>query len=319
MSGANLATAQQILTRLGFPKQQCNDRSGWVLLVLLGLKPGDPWASASNEMLPTRPIMDRIRDDWGKDYKPNTRETIRRQSLHQFIDAGLVDYNVDDPQRAVNSSKSNYRINQIALKLIKEWDQPGNEERVKQYLDARPGLLKRYNGEREMNRLPVTLPGGNKITLSPGGQNILIKAMVDDFCPRFTPGGEVIYIGDADGSDDHFDEEYLARLGVRIDKHGKIPDLVVYQKDKNWLFLMEAASSHGPVDGKRYDELSHLFSKSKAGLVYVSCFPDRSVMRKYLADLAWETEAWCADTPDHLIHLNGDRFLGPHNGPADKT
>lgn len=82
-------------------------------------------------MLTTRPIMDRIRDDWGKDYKPNTRETIRRQSLHQFIDAGLADHNADDPQRAVNSSKNNYRINRIALELIKEWDQPGNEARVK--------------------------------------------------------------------------------------------------------------------------------------------------------------------------------------------
>ena len=55
---------------------------------------------------------------------------------------------------------------------------------------------------------------------------------------------------------------------------------------------------------------------SSAGLVYVSCFPDRDVMRKFLADLAWEAEAWCASDPAHMIHLNGDKFLGPHAGEA---
>ncbi|MDE3721415.1 BsuBI/PstI family type II restriction endonuclease [Nocardiopsis sp. N85] len=313
MSGADLPTAQQILSRLGFPKQQTNDRSGWVLLALLGLKPGDPWSEATNEMFTTRPIMDRIRDDWGKDYAPNSRETIRRQTLHQFVDAGLVDYNADDPYRAVNSSKNNYRINQLALELIQAWDQPGNDQRLKDYLAARPGLITRYNATREMNRIPVTLPGGKEVTLSPGGQNVLIKAMVEEFCPRYTPGGEVIYIGDADGKATHFDVDGLGRLGVQVDKHGKMPDLVVYRRSKNWLFLMEAASTHGPVDGKRYEELRKLFKGCTAGLVYVSCFPDRAVMRAYLSDLAWETEAWCADTPDHMIHLNGDKFLGPHN------
>lgn len=312
MSGAGLLTAQEILSRLGFPKQQTNDRSGWVLLALLGLKPGDPWSEATNEMFTTRPIMDRIRDDWGKDYAPNSRETIRRQTLHQFVDAGLVDYNADDPHRAVNSSKNNYRVNQIALELIQAWDQPGNDQRLKDYLAARPGLITRYNATREMNRIPVTLPGGKEVTLSPGGQNVLIKAMVEEFCPRYTPGGEVIYIGDADGKTTHFDVDHLGRLGVQVDKHGKMPDLVVYRRSKNWLFLMEAASTHGPVDGKRYEELRKLFKGCAAGLVYVSCFPDRAVMRAYLADLAWETEAWCADTPDHMIHLNGDKFLGPH-------
>ena len=89
--------------------------------------------------------------------------------------------------------------------------------------------------------------------------------------------------------------------------------LVVYQPSRNWLFLMEAASSHGPVDAKRHGELAKLFGESTAGLVYVSCFPDRGTMRKFLTELAWETEAWCASDPTHMIHLNGDKFLGPYD------
>ena len=109
-----------------------------------------------------------------------------------------------------------------------------------------------------------------------------------------------------------FDRDALRALGVEVDKHGKMPDVVLYDRKRNWLFLAEAATSHGPVDGKRHGELSELFKNATAGLVFVSAFPDRATMRKYLADIAWETEVWVADAPTHLMHFNGDRFLGPY-------
>ena len=163
-----------------------------------------------------------------------------------------------------------------------------------------------------MRRVPVTLPGGGVLALSPGGQNTLIKVMVEDFCGYYAPGGQILYVGDADAKWAVFEERALAVLAVTVESHGKMPDLVVYLQDRNWLLLLEAASSHGPVDAKRHGELSHLFADSTAGLVFVSCFPSRAQMRKYLADIAWETEVWCADNPTHLIHFNGDRFLGPY-------
>lgn len=97
-----------------------------------------------------------------------------------------------------------------------------------------------------------------------------------------------------------------------LDRHGKLPDLVVNMGDRKWLILLEAASSHGPVDAKRYSELYEWFGGASAGLVLVSCFPARVEMRKHLSDIAWETESWCADNFTHLIHLNGERFLGPY-------
>jgi hypothetical protein len=307
-----LSDAKQILSALGFDAGRSNDRSGRTLLALAQLTEASSWADAINPRLGVRAILDWIRKELDFPIAENTRETYRRQTLHQFIDAGFVILNDDDPSRATNSSLNNYKLNDQALAVIRAFGSPEFDGLLNNYLAAAPGLLAIYRAERNLTRIPVTLPGGVELSLGAGGQNVLIKQMLDDFCAYFIPGGEVLYIGDADSKLMHFDESKLAELGVVVDTHGKLPDLVVYQPEKNWLFLMEAASSHGPVDAKRHGELSDLFSGSTAGLVYISCFPDRAVMRKFLSDLAWETEAWCASDPTHMIHLNGDRFLGPH-------
>ncbi|MFE9887490.1 BsuBI/PstI family type II restriction endonuclease [Streptomyces scopuliridis] len=309
---SRLDEAKEILQSFGFDKGRSNDRSGRTLLALAQLGETSSWADATNDMLGVRAILDWIRDELGHVVAENTRETYRRQTLHQFRDAGFVIYNDDDPGRSTNSSANNYRLSPQALEVIKLHGTPAFEKALQQYLVAAPGLLSMYQAARALTRIPVTLPGGMGLSLGGGGQNVLIKQMIDDFCGYFVPGGEVLYIGDADEKLMHFDEDKLASLGVTVDTHGKLPDLVVYQEEKNWLFLMEAASTHGPVDAKRHGELQALFAGSTAGLVYVSCFPDRPTMRKFLADLAWETEAWCASDPTHMIHLNGKRFLGPY-------
>lgn len=312
-----LDEAQKILKAFGFDKGRTNERSGRTLLALARLDEQSHWADATNPMLRVRAILDWVRERLGVDVAENTREDYRRQTLHQFRDAGFVIYNDDNPGRPTNSSLNNYRINPEALEVIKLYGTPSFDTALSDYLSVAPGLLKKYQAARDMTRIPVRLPGGQELTLGGGGQNVLIKQMIDDFCAYFIPGGEVLYIGDADEKLMYFDEAKLATLNVTVDTHGKLPDLVVYQQSTNWLFLMEAASTHGPVDAKRHGELQALFSGSTAGLVYVSCFPDRATMRKFLADLAWETEAWCASDPTHMIHLNGERFLGPYNCPPD--
>ena len=306
------AEARELLAALDMDDERSNERSAWVLLSLLALRPDDPWSEAANPMLGTRAIMDWIRDEYGQDYKPNTRETVRRFTLHQFAEAQLVVQNPDQPDRPVNSPKWNYQITAEALAVIRLYGTSSFVPALKEYLAAVPGLKAQYAAAREMNRIPITLPDGSPFTLSPGGQNVLIKQMVEEFCPRFTPGGEIVYVGDADAKWALFEEARLVGLGVTVDQHGKMPDLVVYLPDKNWLVLMEAASSHGPVDAKRHGELAALFKDCTAGLVYVSCFPDRKEMRKYLTAIAWETDVWCAEDPTHLIHFNGTRFLGPY-------
>jgi adenine-specific DNA-methyltransferase len=307
--------ARELLKAFNFDDERSNERSGLVLRAMLNLLPDEPWGSAENPVLRTVEIMDFLRHRYGRDYKPNTRETIRRRTLHQFAAAGLITQNPDKPDRPINSPQWCYQVTDRALEVIRSYDTKDFDTKIREYLTELPGQLDAYAAERKMRRIPVVLPGGQEVTLSPGGQNELIDSMVKDFCSYFTPGGVVLYVGDAGSKWTVFDETALKRLGVVLNPHGKIPDLIVYMQDKNWLVLLEAAPKHGPVDAKRHAELRTLFAGCTAGLVFVSCFPTRQQMRKYLHEIAWETEVWCADNPTHMIHFNGERFLGPY--PAE--
>ena len=174
-------------------------------------------------------------------------------------------------------------------------------------------LEKRFGKEREMPRIPVTLSNGEQIKLLPGRQNVLIKKVLDDLCSLYTPTGRVLYVSDPKEKWAYFDTDALSMLGVEIEEHGKMPDVVVHHVKKNWLVLIEAVTSHGPVNPKRRRELKELFAGSKIGLVFVTAFLERRAMIKYLNDISWETEAWVAESPTHLIHFNGERFLGPYD------
>jgi len=307
-----VSAAREVLRLLNFDAKRCNERSARVLLALLSLTPTSPWDQATNQSLRTREIMDWIAAHYQVRYAPNTRETIRKETLYQFVEAGLVERNHDDLDRATNSPKYRYRVAPTALALLQTYKKRGFDRRLRTYLADIPGLVALYARERQRRRIPVTFPDGMTVTLSPGGQNILLKHVVENFCQFFTPGGHVLYIGDTDAKWAHFEEGALASLNITVKQRGKMPDLVVYLPDKNWLVLLEAAASHGPVDAQRRAELADLFDDSTAGLVYVSCFLTRAEMRRYLAAIAWETEVWCADNPTHLIHFNGERFLGPY-------
>lgn len=307
-----LQDALNILLALGLPRQQLNDRSALTLLSLLALEPETGWAEAMNPLMGITPMMDFFSEHYGKKYAPNTRETVRRQTVHQFMQASLIVANPDKPSRPTNSPKAVYQIEPSALKLLRNFGKPQWKGNLQKYLRTVKTLTKLYEREREMQRLPVKLADGQAIKLSPGGQNILVKKIVEDFCALFTPDGQIIYVGDTQLKWSFYDAKALEAIGVKIDEHGKMPDVVVHHIKKNWLVLIEAVTSHGPVNPKRRQELKELFAGSSAGLVFVTAFIDRHDMLKYLNDISWETEVWVADSPTHLIHFNGERFLGPY-------
>ncbi|TJU39318.1 BsuBI/PstI family type II restriction endonuclease [Escherichia coli] len=308
-----IEAAQQIIASLGLPREQQNERSALCLLALLNLTPGKAWADAENPLVGITPIMNWVREHYGKVYAPNTRETFRRQSMHQFCAAGVALYNPDKPDRPVNSPKAVYQIEPAALSMLRTFGSPAWHDSLATYLAERETLVTRYAKEREQNRIPVEIAAGQQITLSPGEHSELIRAIIEDFAPRFAPGSVLVYAGDTGEKWGYFDAPLLAGLGVDVDSHGKMPDVVLHFTAKNWLLLVESVTSHGPVDGKRHAELARLFAGSTAGLVYVTAFPNRSIMGRYLGEIAWETEVWVADAPSHLIHFNGVRFLGPYS------
>jgi len=307
-----IGEALALLNDLGLPRQQQNERSALTLLSLLGLKPDTAWEDASDPLMGITPMMDFFSEHYSKRYAPNTRETVRRQTVHQFLQAALIVANPDKPSKPTNSPKAVYQIEPSVLKLLRDFGKPGWKRYLQKYLRTLKTLKKLYARERDMRRLPVQLANGQEIRLSPGGQNVLVKKILDDFCPLFTPGGRIVYLGDTQAKWAYFDSSALTVLGLEIEEHGKMPDVAVHHTEKNWLVLIEAVTSHGPVNPKRRRELKELFSRSTAGLVFVTAFLDRRAMLKYLNDISWETEVWVADSPTHLIHFNGERFLGPY-------
>ncbi|MFD0709204.1 BsuBI/PstI family type II restriction endonuclease [Photorhabdus akhurstii] len=307
-----IEAACQVIASLGLPRAQQNERSALCLLALLNLTPGKAWATAENPLLGITPIMNWVREFYNKEYAPNTRETFRRQTMHQFCHAGIALYNPDKPDRSVNSPKAAYQIEPATLALLRTFGMPEWYDNLTAYLAERETLITRYAKEREQNRIPVEIAPGRKIALSPGEHSTLIRAIIEDFAPRFAPDSVLVYVGDTGDKWGYFDSELLSGLGVDVDLHGKMPDVVLHYTAKNWLLLVESVTSHGPVDGKRHAELAELFAGSKAGLVYVTAFPNRSIMSRYLGEISWESEVWVADAPSHLIHFNGVRFLGPY-------
>lgn len=310
--------ARRLLKLFEFDEKRTNDMAARTLLSLLNLREGDTWDQATNNRIGVRGLMDWMRNNLDFPIAENSRETIRREVLHQFVAAAFCEHNDDDPNRATNSSKNVYRVSPNALSVIRMYsgsnDDTSSEFRIalEEYLAYAPSLVELQREERKIHKIPVRMPSNEIAYINPGGQNKLIKSMVEEFCPRFAPGGQVLYIGDADSKTSNYNEELLSSLGINLDMHGKMPDLVVYQKDKNWLFLMEAVTTHGPVNPLRKKDLESLFGGSKAGIVYVSCFPNRQVLRSHLMDIAWETEVWLESDPTHMIHFNGSRFMGPY-------
>lgn len=305
---SRIGEALEILVALGFPRGQLNERSALTLLAFLDLKPSDSWQAAKAPLRGVTPIMEFMAQEYGKQYKPNTRETVRRQTVHQFLDAGLIVANPDNPDRPVNSPKTVYQIEESALELLKTYTSPQWDKNIRTYLASIETLKQRYAQERQMARIAVVIEGELK-TLSPGGQNILVEKIVNEFAPRFTPRGKLIYVGDTDEKFAHFNESALAALGITIDSHGKMPDVIIHFTTKNWLVLIEAVTSHGPIDPKRKAELEYLFRNSIADLVLVTAFLSRKAMVEYLPEISWETDVWVAEDKTHLIHFNGEHLL----------
>lgn len=306
----HITEALEVLVALGFPRGQRNERSALTLLCLLNVTTEKAWSQAEAPLMGITPIMDWARDQYQKEYAPNSRETVRRFTMHQFLDAGIAVYNPDKPSRPINSPQTVYQVEPITLKLLRCFGTDKWKYNLRKYLSRRRTLSEKYARIRKQNLVPVQMLNGKTIELTPGKHSELIKAIIEDFAPRFAPGSRLVYAGDTGAKWGYFDADLLSGLGVAVDSHGKMPDVILRSPERNRVLLVEAATSHGPVDGKRREELAYLFNECKSDLVYVSAFPTRATMVKYLGVIAWETEVWIADAPSHMIHFNGDRFLG---------
>ena len=303
--------ARDILAQLGLPPAQQNDISCLTLLALTGLSEDDAWGQAAKPSRTIHQILVFMRDTYGRDYAENTREVVRRQVIHQLEQARVVDRNPDAPDLPTNSPRTHYGLTDEALSVLRLYQTGDWESELQSFRSSHGALLEIYQRRRRRREIPIRTSTGEEIRLSPGRHNRLQADVVNVFGPKFAPGAVLLYLGDAANKLLHLYEERLDQLNIPLTEHDKLPDVVLYDEERNWLFLVEAVTSHGPVTPKRFEELEATLKDCTATRVYVSAFPEFRQFKRHADSIAWETEVWLSEIPDHLIHFNGDKFLGP--------
>lgn len=308
---AKLDLAKDLLDRIGMPIKQQSGLCSLTLLAMSGLKKDTPWADATNQWIRIHDIISFINENYGVNYAENSRETFRKQALHAFRTAALI----EDNGKPTNSPNYGYRITPEFLRVIREVVSKDNCEveignELTHFIENHESLSYIYASKKEMQKMPVKI-NNKDFTFSAGKHNRLQKAIIEEFAPRFAPNSECLYVGDTIKKDMFKNEERLSELGFQITLHNKMPDIVLYRTDKNWVYFIESVTSVGPMDPKRIVEIQNMTQSVKAGKVFVTAFLDFKTYKKFADSLAWETEVWLADMPDHMIHLNGDNFMGP--------
>lgn len=301
-----LEEAKGFLESVGMPKKQQADICCLALLTLADIKPKDKWENATNEWIRIHDIIQFAKEHYGIEYAENSRETIRKQAMHPFRRGALI----EDNGKSTNSPNYRYRLTEEACSLIKSIGSYKWQQELIGFSAVHESLIDIYSSKKEMQKMPVKINGAD-FSFSAGSHNQLQKAIIEELTPRFAPHSECLYVGDTTEKDMVKNVEKLKQLGFEITLHDKMPDVVLYREDKDWIYFIEAVTSVGPMNPKRIDEINTMTTNVKSGKVFITAFLDFKTYKKFSEDLAWETEVWIAEMPDHMIHLNGDKFLGP--------
>ena len=298
--------AREFLKTIGMPKAQQTDLCCYVILAMAGIKPDMSWSEATNEWIRIHDMIQFVNTFYGVSYAENSRETFRKQALHSFRTAALI----EDNGKATNSPNYRYRLTEETVELLKTMQTPEWEIVLKRFFCYHKKLIDVYASKKQMTMMPVNI-NGEDFKFSTGKHNELQKAIIEEFAPRFAPNSECLYVGDTTKKDLVKNVDKLKALGFEITLHDKMPDVVLYREDENWIYFVESVTSVGPMDPKRILEITEMTKDVTAGKIFVTAFLDFKTYKKFAEELAWETEVWIADMPDHMIHLDGDRFMGP--------
>lgn len=266
----------------------------------------------SGYSLKTRDIINFVNKHFSEKISSGSYDDIRRKDLKLLTVAEVVLRS--NPDSATNDSTRGYSINPVYADLIKAYGRKNWEKHVFNSLKNIESLSQKLKRERTIHKVDVVLPSGSQLSFSAGEHNELQKAIIEDFLPRYGFGAEVLYVGDTSDKFLYLEKEKLEKLSFFGISHEELPDVVAYSGSKNWLYLIEAVHSSGPISELRLLQLKQLTKNCNADIVYITAFLNRQKFRQFIPEIAWETEVWIADNPDHLVHFNGDKFLGPYDG-----
>ncbi len=310
-----LNEAIEILESVGIPIADKTERSvermAMALLAVANIT--QDWKTASDKQnLKTRDIINFNNTYFEENISSGSYDDIRRKDLKLLVLAEIIINSADNVNAATNDPTRGYSLELSFARLIKMYGTENWETELKKYLSSKVLLKDKLARSREIEKIPVILSTGQVIELSTGSHNILQKLIIEEFLPRYGKGCQILYFGDTADKLLHLDEKKLKSLNFFELSHDKLPDIIAYHEKNNWLYLIEAVHSSGSISEVRLLELQNLTKDCTAEIVYITAFLSRTEFRKWVTEIAWETEVWIADNPDHLIHFNGDKFLGPY-------
>ncbi len=316
--------ALEILEALGVPVADLTarrkEKMAKAFLAVAGLKPGDPWSAAKcddpGHRLKSRDIISWMNAYLGENIADASYDDIRRKDLIFAVQAGVVLKSAGKANASTNDGTRAYALSPEFCEQIRLFGTDKWKSSLKKFMQGRTALIDQLNRQRELARIPVVI-AGKEIVFSAGEHNQLQKAIIEKFLPYFGHGARVLYVGDTADKFLHLDTEALEKLNFFTIAHDKLPDVLAYSESKNWLYLIEAVHAANPIDELRKLTLEELAKDCSADIVFVTAFLTRDSFRKFAKDIAWETEVWIADNPEHLIHFNGDKFLGPHKAKSE--
>lgn len=309
--------ALYILEKFGIPlnglTQRRMERIGMAFLAVANVKIINDWSTVKgydgSHALKSREIIRYWNANFYENVSESSYDDIRRKDLKLLVLSGVIFSSAANPNAARNDGTRAFALSSKYATLIKAFGSDGWEAEVEKFLENKITLEEQLSGNRNLSLIHVNFPSGKNSEFSPGKHNELQKAVIEEFLPRYGYGAEILYVGDAANRFLHLEKERLEDLNFFELSYGELPDIVAYSEQRNWLYLIEAVHSSGSISSVRLIELKKLTEQCTADIIFVTAFLDRKTFRQFAPDIAWETEVWIAESPDHIIHFDGEKFL----------
>lgn len=286
------------------------------VLAVGNMRPSQPWKTIegieTGRNLRTREIIAFINDNFDESISFGSYDDIRRKDLVWPVQMGLVIKSASNPNADTNDGTRGYALSSDFAELCRNIGTPAMQSALNNF-EKDEDYIAQLTAKRAIKKIPVKITNGLTIELDDGPHNQVQKAIIEQFLPRFGYDAKVLYVGDTSEKLMHKFSSEMKSLGLNVADRGMLPDVVAFSEEKEWLYLIEAVHSSNPLNPERCIELRRsILRDCKYGVVFVTAFLDKKAFSKWLPQIAWETEVWLADVPDHMIHFNGDKFMGPH-------
>lgn len=311
-----ISEAIDILTALGIPvdneTERRRERIAMAFLAVAGVT--EHWTQATDErLLKTRDIIEFYNQHFEENISRGSYDDIRRKDLENIVISGIILNQSPNLNAATNDPTRGYSLSPKISQLIHHYGTEKWHDLLKEYLVNKTTLKEKLERKRSIEKISVRFSNGRELTLSAGQHNLLQKQIVEEFLPRYGKNSQILYLGDTTQKQLYCNDIQLRQLQFFELSHETLPDIIAYDSKSNWLYVIEAVHSSGVIDELRLLKLQELTKNCTAEIIYITAFLNRTEFRKWAGQIAWETEVWIADNPDHLIHFNGHKFLGPYS------